>query len=246
LSYLPLILDIAILLVLILCAWRGAVKGFILSLCGLLAVIVAFVGAMWVSNQFSEPAGKFIEPYISGYVEQVLDNSLDQLGFDSIPDAAPDATLSPQIPTDGALEIPIDPQAILNEVLAALKESKLFSGLLERVSEALKADTVTSIDTAVKTASKIISYHIARAALFLLSFILILVLWWLISHALDLAFKLPVLRTFNKAGGFLFGLIKGALILLVACWAIRFFDVIPDETAQQTKLFLYFLNFQLF
>ena len=45
-----LVFDIAILAILVLFAWRGASRGFVLSLCGLLAVIVAFVGASFLAN----------------------------------------------------------------------------------------------------------------------------------------------------------------------------------------------------
>lgn len=245
-SPIVLILDLAVALILILCAWRGAAKGLILSLCGLLAVVLAFLGATWVSNQFSEPVSEFISPYVSGYVETLLENSLDQLGLDSIPDNISDAMPSLEIPSDDFVqEMPIDPQAMLKQLLLALQESNLFAGLAESISDAVELGTLELTDSVLQTVSDHLSLQLARAVLFLAAFLLILILWWLISHTLDLAFRLPVLRTFNKAGGLLFGLIKGSLVLLVACWAIRLFEVIPSETVEQTKLFLYFMNFQL-
>lgn len=243
-----LLLDLAVLLLLALCAWRGAVKGLILSLCGLLAAVLAFFGAMWISDQFSEPVAEFIEPYISGYVETALDEFEDRLGLDSTPDSAPDSAPTPSfpIPSDGAEEIPVDPQFTLNEVLNALQESERFTGLIQSLYDAVDLGSLVVTGSAVAAVAGFLSLRLARAGLFLASFLLILILWWLISHVLDLAFKLPVLRTFNKAGGLLLGLIKGALILLVACWAIRIFDLLPAELTEQTKLFLYFMNFQLF
>ena len=235
-----LILDLAVLAVLVLCAWRGAVKGLILTLCGLLAVIVAYLGSTWVSNQFSEPVSEFIQPYVSGYMENILENTLDQF-TDSIPDNMPPL----QIPSDGTEELPAEIQMTLNDVLRALGESGLFSGLLQSVSDAVDTGALSITTSAVTAVAGYLSFQLARAGLFLLSFVLILLLWWLVSHMLDLAFKLPVLRTFNKAGGLLLGLVKGALVLLVACWAVRFFGLVPPETAQQTWLFSLFLNFQL-
>lgn len=240
-----LLLDLAVLAILALCAWRGASKGLVLTLCSLLAVIVAFVGANLISNQFSEPVSEFIQPYVSGYVETILENSLDQLGLDSVSDSAPGATPSFQIPSDDAAELPIDPQVTLNELLTALQDSKLFAGLIESVSQAVDAGSLAVTTSAVAAVAGYLSFQLARAGLFLLSFILILVLWWLVSHMLDLAFKLPVLRTFNKAGGMLLGLVKGALMLLVVCWAVRFFDLIPADLAQQTHLLSFFMNFQI-
>jgi len=81
--------------------------------------------------------------------------------------------------------------------------------------------------------------------LFFLSFFLILLVWRLVSHILDLACKLPVLRTLNGVGGLVIGLLKGILFLLVLVWLLSLLDVIPAEQAQQTYLYRYFLNFQL-
>ncbi len=49
-----LIFDAVILLIVILRAFRGAVRGFFLSLSGLIAMIGGLFGGMWVSGRFSE------------------------------------------------------------------------------------------------------------------------------------------------------------------------------------------------
>lgn len=235
-----LLLDLAVIVILALCAWRGAVKGLILTLFGLLAVVVAFLGATWVSNQFSEPVSEYIQPYVSGYVESILDSTLDQLG-ESIPESMPPI----ELPTDGTEPLPDELEITLNELIAALEESGLFTGLLQSISDAVDAGSLAVTTSAVATVAGHLSFQLARAILFLLSFLLILLLWWLVSRMLDFAFKLPVLRAFNKAGGLLLGLVKGAMVLLVACWAIRFFDFVPAELTQQTHLFSFFMNFQI-
>ena len=58
------IFDIIILVLLVLFAWRGAVKGLILSLCGLAAIFVAFFAAQFVSETFCEPVGNILRPII--------------------------------------------------------------------------------------------------------------------------------------------------------------------------------------
>lgn len=237
---LAILLDLAVLAVLALCAWRGAARGLVLTLCGLLAVVVAFLGSTWISNQFSEPVSEFIRPYISGYMETLLDDSLDQFH-----EHATGIRPSLQLPSDDAAQAPTEVQASLNDILTALSESPLFSGLISSISDAVSAGSLSIAASALTAVADYLSLQLARAGLFFLSFVLILILWWLVSHALDLAFKLPVLRTFNEAGGLILGLLKGALILLVACWAISFFELIPSETIQQTWLFSLFLNFQI-
>ena len=46
-----LILDLVIAALLAMAAWRGYRRGFVLTLCGFLAIFVAYVGAMEVGDQ---------------------------------------------------------------------------------------------------------------------------------------------------------------------------------------------------
>ena len=49
-----LIFDVVLALLLLIAAWRGYRKGFVLTLCGFLAIFVAFIGASVVSNGTSQ------------------------------------------------------------------------------------------------------------------------------------------------------------------------------------------------
>ena len=53
-----LIYDAVIALVLLFFFWRGYAKGFVLTLCSLLAVFVALIGASFLSNALAEPVAK--------------------------------------------------------------------------------------------------------------------------------------------------------------------------------------------
>lgn len=49
------IFDVVILILLLLTAWKGYRRGFVLTLCSLLAVFVAFIGATVISSQLARP-----------------------------------------------------------------------------------------------------------------------------------------------------------------------------------------------
>ena len=232
-----LLLDLAVVAVLALCAWRGAVRGLVLTLCGLLAVLVAFGGAFFLSDRFSDGLASLIQPYIQVHVEDLLETSAEEDTDDAAP---PSSGLS--IPGYSEDEETI---ASLDEVLRALSGSKLFAGLAQSVADAIDEGVLAVVTTAAAAVSAFLAQQIARSGLFLVSFFLILVVWWLLSHVLDLAFRLPVLRTLNKSGGLLIGLAKGVLVLLVACWALTVFDLVSPAAAQQTFLFRHFMNFQI-
>ena len=64
------IIDIVIVLLLAFFAWRGAVKGLILSLCGLAAVFVAFFAAQFISDMFCVPVANIVRPIIAESIQK--------------------------------------------------------------------------------------------------------------------------------------------------------------------------------
>lgn len=69
---------------------------------------------------------------------------------------------------------------------------------------------------------------IAKAVLFALVFFGGLLAWFLLSHALDLAFKLPILAEVNLVGGLVMGLVKGALVAMVLVWMGQLAGLVPN------------------
>ena len=67
----------------------------------------------------------------------------------------------------------------------------------------------------------------------------ILVVWFPLSHALDLVAKLPVLNGLNRWGGAIIGIIKGGLLVYIAVWLLRDL-LIPPEAVGQTYLLRFF------
>ena len=75
------------------------------------------------------------------------------------------------------------------------------------------------------------------------SFLLLSAAWFILSHALNLAAKLPIIHGLNSLLGGAFGLLQGAILLFLAAWAIRVMgDVIPQEVVDQTYLLKFFCN----
>ena len=75
--------------------------------------------------------------------------------------------------------------------------------------------------------------------LFLISFAVVLLAWALLSHALDLAFRLPVLSTVNRVLGGAVGLVKGALIVFIAAWLLKG-SLFPQSVIDHTFLLKFF------
>lgn len=208
------IFDIGIVLLLAFFAWRGAVKGLILSLCGLAAVFVAFFTAQFISDAFCVPVASIIRPVIENSVTETVEDAIKRTEFSA---------------AGGGVAESVE-EVSLNGVLSTVQESEMFQGLLRFLEDAAENRTLQQgTRTAVRAVSEYISLLIARAALFGGSYIVILLVWFLVSHALDLAFKLPILAQVNLAGGLVLELVKGILLIIVLVWLGQLAGVIPAE-----------------
>ena len=228
------IIDIIIILVLAFYVWRGVKKGLILTLFSLLAIFVAFFGAKAVAANFAKPVANIIRPSIQLTIEGVITGKTpadSPAPSESQPDSSPVPSESPE--TSSASEnTPADNgDFTLQQILDLMGENEVFSGLRGFLEDAIKEKTLEVTTTAAAAVSAYLARLIATALLFGLSFLLILLLWFLISQALDLAFKLPLLSAVNGIGGGLIGLIKGALVVMVVVWLARLAGFITDANA---------------
>lgn len=210
------IYDIVIVAVLAFFAWRGAKKGLILTLCGLVAIFVAFFGARFVSARFYDPISNIIEPAI----------------YQSILGVEPEDA--------GAIE---ESTVTLPDLLDAIHSAGLYEGFSSFLDDAVQNDTVrqTAGLTAAQVLADYLSKLIAKTALFVLTFLVILLVWFLVAHVLDLAFHLPILSTLNTAGGLILGLIKAVIIIVVLVWVGQLAGWIPAEPASPV-LYLFTLR----
>lgn len=200
------IFDILIVALLALFAWRGAAKGLVLSLCGLAAVFVAFFCAQFLSDQFCVPVAGILRPIVTQTIR----------GADAEP-------------------VPSNPEQgyTVEELLSSIQEKGLFEGFSAFLEQGVADDSLGRGSLSpLEALAGYLSKAIARALLFGGSFLAILLIWFLVSHALDLAFHLPILSQVNTAGGLLAGLVKGGLLAVVLVWLGQLAGVIsiPPKT----------------
>ena len=208
------IIDIGIVLLLAFFAWRGAVKGLILSLCGLAAVFVAFFAAQFISDTFCAPVASIIRPVIENSITEKMEDAIRHTEFSAV---------------GGGVAESVD-EVPLNGVISTIQESAMFQGLTRFLEDAVKNKIIRQgARTAVQAVSEYISLLIARSLLFGVVFVGIQLAWFLLSHALDLAFKLPILSQVNLACGLLLGLVKGALLIIVLVWLGQLAGLVPSQ-----------------
>lgn len=199
----PYLFDIAIVVLLVVFAWRGASKGLVLSLCGLVAVAVAFFGAQFLSEKFCVPVANIMRPVIA----------------QSFRGAEPKGLVTEQgLPT-----------YTVDELLESIQKEGLFEGFSSFLEQGVENDQVEQEkwDSPLDALASYLSKGMAKALLFGLAFIGILLIWFLASHALDLACELPGLNEVNLIGGLVLGVAKGVLLTMVLVWLGQLAGLIP-------------------
>ena len=217
------IYDIIIAAALLFFLWRGYSRGLILTLCSLLAVFVALIGASFLSNALAEPVAKAIEPAVASSIHDTVTSYYQR---------------SPAENTS-AEENDWLAQLSLDELLEPLKDSKAFQGFTDTFQKALDDGAAQIATHAAQALARFVAVQIARMVIFVLAFFAILIAWYFLSHTLDLLAHLPVLYTANRWGGGAVGLAKGALVVFIAVWLFKG-SYIPAPAVENTVLLKFF------
>ncbi len=85
------------------------------------------------------------------------------------------------------------------------------------------------------------SHSIAYGIVYAAAFIAILLVVWLLLKPLDLAGKLPLVRTVNALGGALLGLVWAVLLLFAAVWLMQRFNWVVTPELIRDSILLKFL-----
>jgi len=200
----PIYFDILIAAIVVLAALRGKRRGFILTLCGFLAMFVAFLGASIISGLLAQPVAAMLRPV----VEEAMSTILESRSTADVPFVFTEVSIM--------------------AVLGILDDVPLFGSIIENFQAALESGAVELVGSAAVAAAEYVAAQLAHILLFVLSFIAILIVWWIMSHALDLAFHLPGLNFLNRFGGLVLGFGQGLALCFILCWLLKDSYITPD------------------
>jgi len=189
------ILDIIIFAIIALCAFIGFRKGLIRTLYRL----ISFFAAVIIARQLYPYVARWLRgtalfPTLRDSISNALD--LDALIYETV--------------------APRTAEVIDNLPLPQTIQNLLHNNYTPAMREVLQASTIEDY-IAGFFASMIIN-GIAIVVVFVLAMILLA----LVGSLLDIVSRLPVIRTFNRIGGFLFGLLIGSIFVWVALIIVLF------------------------
>ena len=197
----PVIIDIVVAAILGgFVVWGGS-RGLVRSLAGLVAVVIALVGAGIAAATFAPPATRFVTPLIAEEIQERVEEAVASRAT---------GTESVQAPEMSELSI--------GELLTVLGlDEDVRSRLTEQAETAVRDTGAAVIEAVVES----VAYSFIYGALYILSFLLLLLLVRVLIGAMDLVTKLPGLNLLNALGGAAAGLIEGILLLFLAVWVLR-------------------------
>ncbi len=200
-----LIIDLILIAIVAFCAWNGYRKGFIMGISGILALIVAFYGAQIVADTYSQEFTSMLKPFVSGIVDAaVADVPVgDKSGYDE----------------ENVYEVTYDALGNIGVLKSAAQD------IANEIAERVERTGQTMREEIVSVLCSKIAYVITAVVVFLL----ILIVFTVIANILNLAFKMPGLEFINETLGALFGLAKGAIIVVAIAWVMRYLGVLVDE-----------------
>ena len=193
----PIIFDLLIVLIVLASTLLGRHRGFILTLCGFLALFVAIIGAGVLTNLLAEPVSLLALPYVENALMEAVEN------------------VGGSVTAEDLLYATID------QVLDLMEQSDLLKGLAAGVAQAVSQGAVDMTLDAAQAVSLFLAEQLTRLVMFPLFFILIMLVWTALSHVLDLAFRLPGLNFLNRTAGLLLGFARGVLLAYGLCWLLK-------------------------
>lgn len=191
----PIYFDILIVLIVLLSALMGRKKGFILTLCGFLALFVALIGAGILTNFLAPPLSRLAVPFVEAHLTELAGSLSADAG--------------------GAVH------ASLDQVLTLMEGSEVLGALKDSVVHAVEDGLLEAAEDAVPAVVAYVAEQLTRLVLFPIFFLLLMLVWTALSHMLDLAFHLPGLNFLNRTAGLLLGLARGVLLVFILCWLLK-------------------------
>ncbi len=200
-------IDIAIVVILLASTIRGLSEGFVRSFLSFFLII----GALVLAKIFSQQLADFFTQN-SNWVAQLHNFVSDKLStlFGGTAVSSASWTNSSQL-----FNVPVSLQGLIDNFINT-------------------ADKTVGDITAI-LANNITSFLVVVIS-FLAIFIAILIVGNILMYILDRLTSLPVLKTFNRIGGLLIGLLKGALICCIFVTLIYFSNLMLGMTGLSTAI----------
>ena len=226
-------ITVIFVLILLIAAWSGYKRGFILSAASLAAIVVSLYLACLLSAAFSGEIVSGLYPFGKGYIDNQIESTV-------MPKMGISADLSVK---DALASDPEHTQEFCAETFRAAGISKGPAEQMAQEAIDYSSAQLTDIPTAI---AQVFCERLAYVAGTVIAFILVLVLLMAIGNIPNLTFRIPNHPRLDDVGGAVAGLINGVAYCILLCWALQFAGaLIGRETLEQNALAKIFLSIDI-
>lgn len=218
------LLDLALVLAVLYCGWRGFRTGIINGICSILAVIVAIYGANLVATAYSSEFTGVMKPFATGLVESIESDLADYAAGTADEDVEPKLPLSVTELDDDVLLS----RSVLRE-LGFLEE--VAAAMAERVPVVREERSLSQVEAV----TEVICDRICFVLIFAIAYLLITLVFSVIGNVLDVTFGIPGHENINHITGAVLGVAQGVMLVIVLTCLVRYLGIlIPDTLLERT------------
>lgn len=256
------IIDLILVAIIALCAWKGWKSGIIVSVLGIIFIIVSVVVGNIVAKAYYTDFSGVMHPFVSGMVDSGVNTALGESLTDKeiVRAAEDDNTVyiylnqgaenkkdADKNAAKGAKKIYVVTEDAKEDVWTVCYATMLNLGVAEdsaaKIADEVCLDSVKVNNEMSNRLGDVACDKLAFAVVFAMGFILAAIVFVVIGNIIDIKFTLPGAELVNDIGGAVLGAVRGILIVLFIGAVFRYLSIVlPDELISKTALLEYFIG----
>ena len=226
------IIDIALIVIILVFAFRGFRNGMVRGLCGFLAIILSLVIANAAADAFSGEFTDALRPFVGGIVDGKLQSLLS-------PDD--DKENKPELENEQKIiDYDYDTSTTHGVVMHTLRNLGFLESVSEKIADAIDETTTETGYALSDIISSKLSSTLAHIAIFAIAFLLLSIAFAVVGNLLNVVFSLPGLRLVDQIAGTVLGLLKGVAVVMFLALVFRYVGILSADLLGKTKVLMYF------
>lgn len=227
------IIDVALIGIIALCAYRGFSNGVVRGVCGFLALILSVIMANAAATAFAPEFTDVIRPFVGGLVDREIQMILR-------PNDETEGSESARTPLPDEDEY--DSSTTHGMSMLTLRKLGMFAPAAQKIADAIDAESSEVGYALSSTITEKLCRVLAQVAVFAIAFILFAIVCAIAGNLISFAFSLPGLRLLDQLAGIALGLLRGVLVVLFIATVVRYFGIITHGTIESTHILEYLVN----
>lgn len=232
------IINIVLIAIVVICAWKGFKKGIIMGIIEILVIILSLYGAQLLSDTFSYEVIPVMKPFVSGVMDtRVEETAYSVLGYE------PDENGNYNVPMSLSDLLDSVPESRLEIARWSYRDLGIYDSVADTMAQRAVDYSNQNDATLASSVTSVLCQSVSWYGGFILGFILLYAVMIVIVNLPNLSFRLPYVGILNDLGGLAIGVFTGFLFCSVLVWVLQFAGlVLPQDTLRNADVAAWFLD----